>query len=536
MDAAPVKYIFVTGGVVSSLGKGLTAAAVGAILESRGLRVAMQKLDPYLNVDPGTMNPSQHGEVYVLDDGSETDLDLGHYERMTSGHLSKINNVTSGQVYETVLSRERRGEYLGQTVQVIPHVTDEIKNRIAAFASKAESDVVIIEIGGTVGDIEGLPFAEAIRQFMVDAGRGNSIVIHLTLVPFLKAAGEVKTKPTQQGVAKLREIGLRPDIIVCRMDVPLDEESRRKISLFCNVPANCVIEAPDVQHTVYEVPAILHQQKTDMRICELLGLNPPVADIQQWENFVERVVSPRKRIGIALVGKYTGTRDAYKSICEALLHAGASMDCGVDITYVDSETIAEETVEHVLAPYAGILIPGGFGSRGIEGKIIAANYARTHLRPFLGICLGMQVAVIEAARNIASIPDATSQEFSPEAKNLVIHLMQSQEDVEEKGGTMRLGAYPLAISGGSQMAALYGALYTTERHRHRYEVNNDFVSLFSETGVCFSGTSPDMSLIEAMEVKGHPFYIATQFHPEFRSKPLAPHPLFRGFVSAALLA
>lgn len=530
-----VKYIFVTGGVVSSLGKGLTAAAIGAILESRGLRVSMQKLDPYLNVDPGTMNPSQHGEVYVLNDGSETDLDLGHYERMTSGGLSKINNVTSGQVFEAVLAKERKGEYLGQTVQVIPHVTDEIKDRIATFASKSESDVVIIEIGGTVGDIEGLPFAEAIRQFQIQAGRGNSIVVHLTLVPYLRAAGEIKTKPTQQSVAKLREIGLHPDLIVCRMEVPLDDDSRRKIALFCNVSAACVIEAPDVRNTVYEVPAILHQQGIDTLICDLLALDPPVADIKQWETFVERVTSPRKKVSIAIVGKYTSTKDAYKSIGEALLHAGAAIDCGVDISYVDSETISEESVERILAPYAGILIPGGFGARGIEGKVLSAKYAREHRRPFLGICLGMQIAVIEAARNLAGITSATSQEFSPESGVAVIHLMETQIGLHHKGGTMRLGAYPLAIANESQMASLYSELYASERHRHRYEVNNSFREQLESVGLFFSGTSPDMTLVEALELPGHPFYIATQYHPEFQSKPLAPHPLFRGFLAAALL-
>lgn len=536
MESAQVKYIFVTGGVVSSLGKGLTAASIGAILESRGLKVAMQKLDPYLNVDPGTMNPSQHGEVYVLDDGSETDLDLGHYERMTSGRLSKGNSVSSGQIFQSVLDRERRGDYLGQTVQVIPHITDEIKSRITAFATAAESDVVIIEIGGTVGDIEGLPFAEAIRQFQLSAGRQNTIVIHLTLVPFLRAAGEIKTKPTQQSVAKLREIGLHPDILVCRMEVPLDAESKAKISLFCNVPIECVVEAPDVRHTVYEVPAILHQQELDTTICKLLNLDPPKADIADWEKFVTRIVNPRKNVSIAVVGKYTGTKDAYKSIAEALLHAGADLDCGVDITYLDSESLCASNAFSALSPFAGILIPGGFGTRGNEGKILAASYARTNNRPFLGICLGMQIAVIEAAKNLLGLEAATSQEFDADCADPVIHLMLEQHGIEGKGATMRLGSYPMSMALNSKLADIYESHEAKERHRHRYEVNNAYRDRLEAAGLRFSGLSPDGHLVEAMEVANHPYFVACQYHPEFKSKPMHPHPLFRSFIAAALRA
>lgn len=529
-----MSFIFVTGGVVSSLGKGLTAASIGAILESRGLRVAMMKLDPYLNVDPGTMNPSQHGEVYVLDDGSETDLDLGHYERMTSLPLSRANNVTSGQVYLDVIERERKGDYLGQTIQVIPHITDEIKRRVVSIASKNDCDILIVEIGGTTGDIEGLPHLEAIRQLKLATGTGRSIVVHLTLLPYLRAAGEMKTKPTQQSVAKLREIGLSPDILVCRSEHPVDEDSRKKISLFCNVPVHCVIDAPDVSNTVYEVPSILHEQNLDSTICQLLGISPPKADLGEWSNFVQRATHPTKNVSIAVVGKYTSTKDAYKSIDEALLHAGASLDCGVTTHFVDSEDVTRDNVASLLGGFDGILIPGGFGIRGIDGKVAAVEFARTHNVPFFGICLGLQIAVIEAARNLLGIASATSQEFDQNSDHPVIHFMEDQKALLSKGGTMRLGAYPLSIVEGTTLASLYASLEGSERHRHRYEVNSAYLEQLKGAGFFVSAFSPDGSLVEAIEIPGHPFFLACQFHPEFQSKPLLPHPLFLGFLRAAI--
>ncbi len=530
-----MKTIFVTGGVVSSLGKGLAAASLGTLLESRGLRVTMQKLDPYLNVDPGTMSPYQHGEVYVLNDGAETDLDLGHYERFTNCVLSRRNNLTSGQVYETVLARERRGDYLGKTVQVIPHVTDEIKSRIHELAAAGDADIAIIEIGGTTGDIEGLPFLEAIRQYLLEAGEGNAMLIHVTLVPFIKAAGELKTKPTQQSVAKLREIGLSPKVVIARTEYPLDDDVREKLSLFCNVPKRAVIEARDVAHSIYEFPLMLQAEGLDGVVCEALRLDAPPAQMQDWAKFVERVVRPRKRVRIAVVGKYIELQDAYKSIYESLTHAGASHDCGIDLVLVDAEDLeAEGGPEKHLRGVAGILVPGGFGDRGVEGKIAAVRFARETRTPYFGICLGMQVAVVEFARNACNLKGADSTEFDPDTQHPVIYLMEEQKDVTDKGATMRLGSYPCKLGKNTLAHQVYGALEIEERHRHRYEFNMKYRAQLEERGMVFSGTSPDGALVELIELSNHPWFVACQFHPEFRSKPRAPHPLFRGFVGASL--
>jgi CTP synthase len=529
-----MKFIFFTGGVVSSLGKGLTAASLGTLLEHRGLRVILQKFDPYLNVDPGTMSPFQHGEVYVLDDGAETDLDLGHYERFTAGKLSRLNNLTSGQVYSNVLAKERRGDYLGKTVQVIPHVTDEIKGRIREVAEKQEADVIITEIGGTTGDIEGLPFLEAIRQFMHEAGRDNVLFIHVTLVPYIKAAGELKTKPTQQSVAKLREIGIQPGVIVCRTEWPLEQDVREKIALFANVPVKAVIEARDVKNSIYELPLMLHREKFDSLVCESLGLQTKEPDLTKWKAFVDRVVNPTHKARIAVVGKYIELQDAYKSVYEALTHAGAANDCEVAQVRVDAEDLEHENPADLLGDVQGILIPGGFGDRGVEGKIIAARYAREKNIPYLGLCLGMQIATIEFARDVCGLTDANSTEFTKSSPHPVICLMEEQEEVVEMGASMRLGTFQTKILPGSLAHRLYGATEVSERHRHRYEFNNRYRAQFEAAGFCISGTSPDGGLVEMIEVKGHPFFIASQFHPEFLSKPNAPHPLFAGFIQAAM--
>ncbi|MSU40986.1 MAG: CTP synthase [Pedosphaera sp.] len=528
-----MKFIFVTGGVVSSLGKGLTAASLGTLLESRGLKIALQKFDPYLNVDPGTMSPFQHGEVYVLDDGAETDLDLGHYERFTNTTLTRINNLTSGQVYQTVLDKERRGDYLGKTVQVIPHVTDEIKNRIRLVAEKSGADVVITEIGGTTGDIEGLPFLEAIREFALEMGRGNVIFVHVTYVPFIKAAGELKTKPTQQSVAKLREIGITPDMLVCRTEKPLDMELRRKISLYCSVPVEAVIEEMDVAHTIYEVPIMLKNEHTDDLVCRMLGLQTPPADTSRWEDVLHRLIEPKHRVKIGVVGKYIELQDAYKSVYEAITHGGAANDCGVEIVRVDAEHLEQNGGVQALEGLSGVLVPGGFGERGIDGKIRAAQYAREKGVPYLGLCLGMQVASIEFARNVIGLADAHSSEFAPQTPHPVIALLDEQKNVVYKGGSMRLGSHPCLLQEGSHARALYNAPTIHERHRHRYEFNNSYRQQFEKAGFVFSGTSPDGQLVELIELPKHPFYMACQFHPEFRSKPHAPHPLFAGFIKAA---
>jgi CTP synthase len=529
-----MKYIFVTGGVVSSLGKGLTAASLGTLLEARGLRIALQKFDPYLNVDPGTMNPFQHGEVYVLSDGAETDLDLGHYERFTNCVLTRHNNLTSGQVYETVILRERRGDYLGKTVQVIPHVTDVIKNRIRELSDESKYDVVITEIGGTTGDIEGLPFLEAIRQFILEVRPENVVNMHVTLVPYIKAAHELKTKPTQQSVAKLREIGLQPQVLICRTEKPLDRDLRRKLSMFCSVTEKAVIEERDVEHTIYEVPLTLQAEGLDDLVCDLLHLKTPEPDLKDWRRFVERVVSPGKRIKIAMVGKYMDVRDAYKSIYESLAHAAASEDCGIDLKLIDAESL-EQGVDGQLKDVVGILIPGGFGARGAEGKINAARFAREREIPFLGLCLGMQVATIEFARNVCGIKGANSTEFDKNTAEPVISLLEEQrEKIRNKGGSMRLGTWPTQIVDGTLARKIYGQDEVTERHRHRYEFNMKYRDLMVEKGFVISGTSPDGTLAELIELRDHPYFLACQYHPEFQSKPNKPHPLFRGFIQACL--
>jgi CTP synthase len=527
------KYIFVTGGVISSLGKGLTAASIGALLERRGLKVALQKFDPYLNVDPGTMSPFQHGEVYVLDDGAETDLDLGHYERFTNCKLTRLNNLTSGRVYLTVIENERAGRYLGKTVQVIPHVTEEIQKRIRDVARETQADVVITEIGGTTGDIEGLPFLEAIREFALEVGYGNTVFVHVTYVPYIRAAGELKTKPTQQSVAKLREIGITPQILVCRCDRPLEKELRQKISLFCNVPVEAVIEEKDVDHSIYEVPLMLQREQVDELICRHFRLDVPAADMTQWQEVIRKLIAPQHRTRIGVVGKYIDLQDAYKSVYEAIIHGGIANDCGVEIVKVDAEEIEKNGPGQILGGLGGILVPGGFGERGIEGKILAAQYARENKVPYLGLCLGLQIAVIEYARNVLKLEKAHSQEFDLQTPHPVVDLQEEQKKITKMGGTMRLGLQPAQLKQGSQAARLYGAFLIHERHRHRYEVNIAYRKQFEDAGLVFSGTTPDGRLMELLELPGHPFYMACQFHPEFLSKPHQPHPLFSGFIRAA---
>ena len=525
------KYVFVTGGVVSSLGKGIAAASLGRLLADRGLSVTIQKFDPYINVDPGTMSPFQHGEVYVTDDGAETDLDLGHYERFIDHSLSQANNITTGRIYQSVITKERRGEYLGSTVQVIPHITDEIKSAIRRLAP--DHDLVITEIGGTVGDIESLPFLEAIRQFRQEVGRENSLFIHLTLVPFITATGELKTKPTQHSVRELMEIGIQPDILIARSEQPLPEELRRKIALFCNVDFGCVIESPDVQ-TIYEVPLRFHEQGLDREVCQRLRLDTPEPDLKAWRELVENILRPADRVRIAIVGKYTQLVDAYKSVQEALIHGGIANHVGVAMEWIPSDRFTDlETAVKLLAPYDGLLIPGGFGIRGIEGMVHAVEAARQKRLPFFGICLGMQVAIIEFARNVCRIPDANSSEFEAECGNPVISLLPSQRNVQDMGGTMRLGAYTCRLRPGSQIARIYGVSEISERHRHRYEVDNGYRDLFAEHGMRLTGLSPDGSLVEMLELPDHPWFIGCQFHPELKSRPTRPHPLFASVIAAA---
>jgi CTP synthase len=532
--ANSTKFIFVTGGVVSSLGKGIAAASLGRLLVERGLRVTMMKFDPYLNVDPGTMSPFQHGEVYVTDDGAETDLDLGHYERFIDRSLSQLNNVTTGRIYLNVITKERRGEYLGSTVQVIPHVTDEIKAAMKRLGP--DNDVVIVEIGGTVGDIESLPFLEAIRQYRQEIGRENAIFIHLTLVPYIAAAGEVKTKPTQHSVRELMEIGIQPDILICRTERPLSEEVKRKIALFCNVEFGAVIESRDVP-TIYEIPLAFHEQGLDDRVMERLRLTGREPDLTAWQGMVQRVLAPRDRVKIAIVGKYTDYADSYKSVQEALIHGGIANDVGVDIHWLSSDQFTTSRLaREILEPYHGLLVPGGFGVRGIDGMIRAVEAARETGVPFFGICLGLQVAVIEFARHVLRLDDTDSSEFSPECANPVIALMESQQHVTEMGGTMRLGAYPCRLARGSRAAEIYGVPEVSERHRHRYEVSNVYREQFVEQGMKLSGLSPDGSLVEMVEIPAHPYFVACQFHPELRSRPTRPHPLFAGFIAAAARA
>jgi len=527
----PTKFIFVTGGVVSSLGKGIAAASMGRLLVERGLRVTIQKFDPYINVDPGTLSPFQHGEVYVTDDGAETDLDLGHYERFIDESVSQANNITTGRIYLDVITKERRGDYLGATVQVIPHITDEIKGAIRRLATN--HDVVITEIGGTVGDIESLPFLEAIRQFRQDVGREHTLFVHLTLVPYIAAAGELKTKPTQHSVRELMEIGIQPDVLICRTDRPLAENIRRKIALFTNVDPAAVIEAADVD-TIYEVPLQFHQQKLDELILEKLRLQTGPAQLERWEEMVERVKHPRDgTIRIAVVGKYTALVDSYKSVQEALIHGGIASDVGVDIGWLSSEDFEQGRPAEVLQDYDGLLIPGGFGVRGVEGMLDAVRYARENGLPFFGICLGLQVAVIEYARNVCALQESNSSEFRGDLDQAVICLMDSQRNVTDMGGTMRLGAYPARLITGTRAHEAYGALEISERHRHRYEVNNAYRDVLAEKGMKFSGKSPDGNLVEIIELPDHPWFLGCQFHPELKSRPMRPHPLFRAFIGAA---
>ena len=536
------KFIFVTGGVLSSLGKGLASAAIGALLETRGLRITLQKLDPYINVDPGTMNPFQHGEVYVTDDGAETDLDLGHYERYTSARMGRKNNFTSGSVYYSVITKERKGDYLGGTVQVVPHITDEIKNCIHEVTNGV--DVAIIEIGGTVGDIEGLPFLEAIRQFKSDVGKENVIYIHLTLVPYIKAAGEVKTKPTQHSVKELSSIGIQPDILLCRTEVPLSKEIKAKIAHFCNVETEAVITAQDVE-SIYEVPLRFHQEGLDDKIIEFLNIWTRSPRLEEWEELVKRLKNPTYEVIIGIVGKYIDLRESYKSLNEALIHGGIANDSRVILSYIDSEEVEKEGGEALLAEVDGILVPGGFGARGFDGKIKAIRYARENRVPFFGICLGMQMAVVEFSRNVAGLTEAHSMEYDPNTNVPVIYLMREWYDFQKKaiqrrdedselGGTMRLGAYPCVLEKNSNGYAAYGQREIFERHRHRYEFNNDYRKILGDKGLKFSGLSPDKQLVEIIELEDHPWFLGCQFHPEFKSRPMDPHPLFRDFIKYSL--
>lgn len=528
----PTKYIFITGGVVSSLGKGITAASLGQLLKSRGLSVTIQKFDPYINVDPGTMSPYQHGEVFVTDDGAETDLDLGHYERFIDINLSKNSNVTTGKIYWSVITKERKGDYLGGTVQVIPHITNEIKDRVFRVAKEKEVDVVITEIGGTVGDIESLPFLEAIRQIKHDVGTQNVMYIHVTLVPYLTKAGELKTKPTQHSVKELRSIGIQPDVIVCRTEHPLSKDIKEKIGLFCNLDHNYVVQNLDAE-TLYEVPLLLENEGLPQMVINKLGLKCKEPDLSQWKDMVEKIKNPKGKVKIALVGKYVELKDAYISVAEALRHAGIANEVEVEIDWIHSEDIDENNCEQLLLGADGILVPGGFGDRGVDGKICAIKYARENKIPFLGICLGMQMAVVEFARNVLGLKDAHSSELYPETPYPVIDIMPEQKDIEEMGGTMRLGLYPCKLGEDTKAKEAYGKELIYERHRHRYEFNNEYRNKFIENGLLISGISPDERLVEIIELKDHPWFVASQFHPEFKSRPTRSHPLFREFIRAA---
>ncbi len=527
------KFIFITGGVVSSLGKGITAASLGRLLKSRGLKVANQKLDPYINVDPGTMSPYQHGEVFVTEDGAETDLDLGHYERFTDINLSKYSSVTTGKIYWSVITKERRGDYLGATVQVIPHITNEIKESVLRVARDTKPDVVITEIGGTVGDIEGLPFLEAIRQLKYDLGKENVLFIHVTLIPYLKKAGELKTKPTQHSVKQLREIGIQPDILVCRTEKELKESLKDKIALFCNVDKNKVFQCMDAD-TLYEVPLLLEKEGLASAACQHLGVECGEPDLSEWIDVVEREKNTEGKVKIALVGKYVELRDAYLSVAESLKHAGIHNGVEVEIDWIQSENVNEKNVEKKLEKADGILVPGGFGDRGIEGKILATKYARENKVPFFGICLGLQMAVVEFARNVVGLKNAHSSELNPETAYPVIDIMPDQKNVEDKGGTMRLGTYPCKVYPGTKAFEAYKSELVYERHRHRYEVNNHYRDTLEEHGLVFSGLSPDGRLVEMIELPDHPWFVAGQFHPEFKSRPTRPQPLFREFIAAAI--
>ncbi len=527
------KYVFVTGGVVSSLGKGITAASLGRLLKNRGLKVTIQKFDPYINVDPGTMSPYQHGEVFVTDDGAETDLDLGHYERFIDINLTKNNNVTTGKIYSTVITKERRGDYLGGTVQVIPHITNEIKERIFRAAKETTPDVVITEIGGTVGDIESLPFLEAIRQLKNDVGRENIMYIHVTLIPFLTASGELKTKPTQHSVKELRSIGIQPNMIVCRTEYPLSSDIKNKIALFCDIEKEAVIEALNAD-TLYDVPLMLQDQGLDEYVVKHLNLEVPRAEMAEWAELVRSIKSLKHTTNIAIVGKYVSLHDAYLSVAEALNHAGFSNNTEIDITWVDAEKLTENNLTELLKDVDGILVPGGFGDRGIEGKILAIQYARENKKPFFGICLGMQTAVIEFARNVAKFKGANSSEFYLKTPYPVIDILPEQKDIEDLGGTMRLGVYPCKLEDGTIAKDSYKEELIYERHRHRYEFNNEYRDTLQQAGLKITGTSPDERLVEIVEVPNHPWFVGTQFHPEFTSRPNRPHPLFKGFVEASL--
>ena len=527
-----VKYVFVTGGVVSGLGKGITAASLGRLLKARGYKVTMQKFDPYINIDPGTMNPVQHGEVFVTDDGAETDLDLGHYERFIDESLTKNSNVTTGKVYWNVLQRERRGDFGGSTVQVIPHITNEIKNRFHRSAG-TDTEIAIIEVGGTVGDIESQPFLEAIRQFQHEVGHDNAILIHVTLIPYLKASGELKTKPTQASVKNLQSMGIWPDILVCRSEHPLDDSLKSKIALFCNVPQNHVLQNLDVD-VLYEAPLAMEHEHLAQVACECLKLDCPEPDLAEWRGMIEAWKHPQTEVTVALVGKYTQLHDAYISVVEALKHGGVANRAQVTIKWIDSETVTKQNVTEFFSDVKGILVPGGFGDRGIEGKLLAIQYAREHNLPFLGLCLGMQLAIVEFARHVIGCEDAHSIELNPATADPVIHLMPDQNGVENIGGTLRLGSYPCILDKTSRAYTLYGTEIIHERHRHRYEVNNDYRSILMEKGICLSGLSPDGRIVEMIEIPTHPWFIATQAHPELKSRPNRPHPLFRGFIEAAL--
>ena len=529
----PVKYVFVTGGVVSGLGKGITAASLGRLLKARGYKVTMQKFDPYINIDPGTMNPVQHGEVFVTDDGAETDLDLGHYERFIDESLTKNSNVTTGKVYWTVLSKERRGDYGGGTVQVIPHITNEIKSRFHRNYTTTDTEIAIIEVGGTVGDIESQPFLEAIRQFMHEVGPDNAILIHVTLVPYLKASGELKTKPTQASVKDLQGMGIQPDIIVCRTEHPLDDSIRSKIALFCNVPKSHVLQNLDVE-VLYEAPLAMEKEHLAEVACQSLNLPCPEPDLDEWRAMIDAWKHPEKEVTIALVGKYIQLHDAYISVVEALKHGGVANRAKVNIKWIDSETVTRENAAELLGDVSGILVPGGFGSRGIDGKIYAIEYARTHQIPFLGLCLGMQLSIVEFARDVVGFTDAHSEELDPSTTHPVIHLMPDQNGVENIGGTLRLGSYPCVLDKNSKAYGLYGEETIHERHRHRYEVNNDYRTFLTEHGMMLSGMSPDNRIVEMIELPDHPWFVGTQAHPELKSRPNRPHPLFKGFIGAAL--
>jgi len=528
-----VKYVFVTGGVVSGLGKGITAASLGRLLKARGYHVTMQKFDPYINVDPGTMNPIQHGEVFVTDDGTETDLDLGHYERFINENLDHNSNVTTGKIYWSVLNKERHGDYGGGTVQVIPHITNEIKDKFYKAKSEDEETISIIEIGGTVGDIESQPFLEAIRQFQAEVGRENAVIIQVTLIPYLKASGEMKTKPTQMSVKTLQSMGLWPDILVCRSDYPIDDYMKEKIALFCNVKKDHVLQNLDAQ-SLYEVPLLMEKENLAGAVCECLNIPCPEPDLKQWKELVEVFHKPTHNVQIAIVGKYVALHDAYLSVVESLQHGGIANKTKVDIRWVDAELVTPETVEEYLHDVQGILVPGGFGQRGTEGKILAAEYARTNKIPYLGLCLGMQLAIVEFARNACGLKDAASIELVPDTTNPVIHILPEKEGIEDIGGTLRLGSYPCNLVEGTLASKLYGTNMIAERHRHRYEVNNDYRDILRDNGMVLSGFSPDGRIVEMIELKDHPYFVATQAHPEFKSRPDAPHPLFAGLVEAAL--